>query len=164
MEWLGDLHRLIGEEGGDITWWQMSVRTVIVFFYGLVLLRLAHKRAFGRWSAVDIIFSVIIGSNLSRALTGNAPLLQTLIATTLLVALHAVLVTLAARFPTLGPLLKGRSAQLIIDGEPDRQAMKRHGVGVHDLDEALRNKGLAEPSEAKAAFLERSGDISVLKR
>jgi uncharacterized membrane protein YcaP (DUF421 family) len=164
MEVWDAFQQLIGEDGGPIGWSEMCVRALIIFSFGLVLLRLAHKRAFGRWSALDIILSVIIGSNLSRALTGTVPLVPTLLATSLLVVLHAVLVTLAARFKIFGPMLKGRPARLIHDGEVDRKAMLRHGIGEHDLEEALRNKGLEAASEVRDAYLERSGDISVVKR
>ena len=41
------LHDLIGTEGGVIAWWQMSIRGVLVFLFGLVLVRLAGQRVFG---------------------------------------------------------------------------------------------------------------------
>ncbi len=56
---------------------QLVARACLIFVYGLVLVRLAGRRVFGRWSALDIIVSIVVGSNLSRALTGNAPLLGT---------------------------------------------------------------------------------------
>ncbi|MGH8291183.1 MAG: hypothetical protein ACREV7_19635 [Steroidobacteraceae bacterium] len=37
-------------------------------------MRLAGRRTFARWSALDMIVSIIMGSSLSRALTGAAPL------------------------------------------------------------------------------------------
>jgi len=164
MEWAEGLHAWIGEEGGDITWWQMSVRAGLVFLFGLALVRFAGKRLFGQWGAMDIIVSVIIGSNLSRTLTGGAPFLETLAATALLVVLHALLARAAVRFPALGPLLKGHSAKLIEDGQVDRKAMLKHGVGDHDMEQALRCSGLRDPSGVEAAYLERNGEISVLKR
>ena len=51
----------------------------------------------------------MVGSNLSRALTGNAHLWGTLAATTLLMALHWLLSHAAARSPWLSHLVEGRS-------------------------------------------------------
>jgi len=164
MDWLDTLHALVGREDGDITWQQMSLRAAIIFIYGLVLLRIAHKRVLGKWTALDFVLSIIIGSNLSRALTGSAPFVPTLIATTVLIALHTLLVDLAARFEPLGPLLKGRPAKLIADGVVDRRAMRRHAVGEHDLQEALRSSGVTDPTQVREAYLERGGEISVIKR
>jgi uncharacterized membrane protein YcaP (DUF421 family) len=160
---LSFLHDLIGRDGHDPVWWQMCARGVIVFIFGLGLVRAAGKRLFGKWGAMDIILSVIIGSNLSRSITGNSPFLPTLAATALLVALHAVLARMAVSIPALGPVLKGHPARLIEHGQVDHAAMRRHGVGHHDLEQALRCSGLTSPKGVAAAYLERNGEISVLK-
>ena len=163
MEWLDGLHELIGREG-EIDAWQMSARAAIIFVYGLVLLRFAHKRLLGKWSALDFILAIVIGSNLSRALTASAPFAETLVATAVLIALHWLLCTLAARVPALGPLLKGDAARLIHDGAVDPAAMRRHAVGERDLQEALRCAGIGDVAAVREAYLERSGEISVLRR
>ncbi len=54
--------------------WQECARAILIFLYGLVLLRLSGRRTFAQWSALDVVLSIIIGSSLSRALTGSAPL------------------------------------------------------------------------------------------
>ena len=59
---------------GDVSWFQECARSVLIFAYGLALVRSAGRRIFGKWSALDIIVAFVIGSNLSRALTGGAPL------------------------------------------------------------------------------------------
>ena len=158
------LEAFVGLGGEDITWLQMSVRAVLVFLAGVALVRLAGKRAFGNWSALDIILSIILGSSLSRALTGNAPFVQTLVAMTVLVLLYRLVASGTARFHGLGRLVKGEAAKLISEGEVDRAALRRHRLGDHDLEEALRSPGVNDPSEVRAAYIERGGDISVLKR
>ena len=87
---MGILEFVFGSTG-HISWWQECVRAIAIFAYGLILVRLAGRRIFGRWAALDIVVAIIIGSNLSRALTGNAPFGGTLAACALLVALHWVL-------------------------------------------------------------------------
>ena len=154
---------LIGQDGGDITWTQMSARAVIIFFFGLVLVRAAGKRVFGKWTALDIVVSIVIGSNMSRALTGNAPFVETMIATAVLVGLHSVLIAVGVRWPALAHLVKGRGVRLIEDGRVDQRAMRRHGIGQHDLEEALREAGLEDAAKVRTAYLERNGDISVVK-
>ena len=164
MDWLDPLYRMIGRDGADLAWWQMSARAVLIFAFGLVLVRAAGKRVFGKWTALDIVVSIIIGSNLSRALTGTAPFVETLVATAVLVGVHSLLIAVGVRWPALGHLLKGRGVRLIKDGEVDHRALRRHGIGGNDLEEALREAGLDDPSGVREAYLERNGDISVLKR
>lgn len=50
---------------------QECARAVLIFAYGLFLMRHSGRRTFGKWSALDVIVSVIVGSTFSRALTGN---------------------------------------------------------------------------------------------
>ena len=35
----------------QIAWWQMCIRAVFVFIFGVIVLRIAGRRAFGRQSA-----------------------------------------------------------------------------------------------------------------
>jgi uncharacterized membrane protein YcaP (DUF421 family) len=148
---------------GEITWVQECARAVVIFLYGLVLVRLAGRRVFGKWSALDIVVSIIIGSNLSRALTGSAALWGTLAATTLLMAMHWVLAHAAARSALLSHVLEGRPVGLGARGQIHEAGRLRHAVSDADLNEALRAAGLDELSGARLIVLEPSGKISVLK-
>jgi uncharacterized membrane protein YcaP (DUF421 family) len=149
--------------GEHLLWWQECARAVLIFAYGLILVRVAGRRLFGKWSALDIIVSIIIGSNLSRALTGNAPLWGTLAATTLLVGLHWVLAQAAARSPRLSRVLEGHGIKLAIEGTADRAAFLREAVSEKDLHEALRQSGVEDVSQTRLVTLEPSGSITVLK-
>ncbi len=148
----------------QITWWQMSIRAVIIFLYGVILLRVAGQRAFGRQSALDIVLTVLIGSNLSRAMTGGSPFLPTMAGSAALVLLYYVSIHVTQRSDRVGYLLKGEHQVLVRDGRPDPAAMRQVGVSQIDLHETLRSEGVDSLSDVKLATLERSGHISVVKR
>jgi len=158
------LHELIGPNGRDPNTLQICLRALIILVVGLVIVRIAGKRMFGEWGAIDIVIMILIGSNLSRALTGTAPFVPTIVATTLLVALHQLLTHAIVWFPPLGPLLKGEPRPLMQDGRWNRSAVRRSGLGEHDLQEALRAHGLRSDGKAEEAWLERDGSISVIKK
>jgi uncharacterized membrane protein YcaP (DUF421 family) len=161
MDW--DLaYGMIGHSGEAISWSQMSIRGLVIFVIGLVFVRVAGERVFGKWGALDILLAIIIGSNLSRAITGGAPFVPTLCATAVLIALHAGLAYAAVLWPGLGGWLKGWPTRLIQDGQIDHRALRRHAVGQGDLQQALRRAGQIDPSHVQAAFLERNGDISII--
>jgi uncharacterized membrane protein YcaP (DUF421 family) len=157
------LHRVFGELG-QVTAWQECARAVLVFAYGFAAVRLVGRRVFGKWAALDIVVSIIIGSNLSRALTGSAPLAGTLLATTLLLALHWLLAQTAARSKRLGRLIEGWPTPLVEHGRPDRAALLRWSVSESDLAEALRAHGLQNLSRVELMLLEPSGKISIVRR
>ncbi len=148
----------------QIAWWQMAIRGIIIFFYGIVLLRVAGRRAFGRQSALDIVLTVLIGSNLSRAMTGGSPFLPTIAGSAVLVLLYWIGIHLTQRWDFAGFLVKGEFAVLLRDGTLDHAALRRAGVSERDLREAIRSEGAADPSEVHLATLERSGHVSVVKK
>jgi uncharacterized membrane protein YcaP (DUF421 family) len=145
---------------------QEAARAVLIFGYGLLLLRLSGRRMFGHWSALDIVVSIMIGSALARAMTGGAPLAGTMAAALVLAMLHVGLGHLVARSSRLGHVVEGVSVDLVDHGEIDHKARKRHMVSQSDLREALRQHGIdgeAHVGNAKRVTLEPSGKISVIK-
>jgi uncharacterized membrane protein YcaP (DUF421 family) len=157
-------HQIFGSGSEDITWWQMCARAVLIVLYSVLLFRLAARRIFGRDAVLDIIVGVILGSMLSRALTGNAPLLATLAAAAAVVAMHSVLATLATRVGWFSLLMKGRPTQIVADGAVDWLRAQRADIGEGDLMEELRLHGVADLEDVRAAYLERNGRISVIRR
>jgi uncharacterized membrane protein YcaP (DUF421 family) len=146
---------------------QEAARAVLIFSYGLLLLRLSGRRTFGHWSALDIVVSVIVGSALGRAMTGSAPLPGTMGAAAVMVGLHVALSHLVARSRTLSSALEGESVTLVDHGHIDHRARKKHMISENDLEAAMRQEGVDGEGgleNVKAVRLETSGEISVVKR
>ena len=146
---------------GHISWWQECARAVVIFGCGLLFIRLAGRRIFAKWSALDTIVAIVVGSNLSRALTGSAPLGGTLLATGVLMALHWLLAQVAARSRLASRVLEGSPIELARGG----RLKTRHSVAISetDLHEALRRAGVEAVEETRLVMLEPSGRISILK-
>lgn len=159
-----ELYETLFGTSTPVQWWQQLDRTAVVFAYGVLLLRLAGKRAFGRFGPVDIVLSVVIGSSLSRAMTGNVPLLATLAGVTLLVALYRISAQATARWPGVSRLVEGGPAELGRDGRVDPAALQRHAISACALDEALRQKSVERVEETRRLTLEPGGQISVFKK
>lgn len=137
---------------------------MLVFAYGLVALRLAGRRVFAKWSALDTVVAITIGSSLSRTLTGNAELLGTLAASGILLLLHWIVARIAAQYSTASALFEGKAVTLASAGHIVSQSRKRHAVSQADLDEALRRAGIATAAGASLIMLEPSGQITALKK
>lgn len=158
------MERLIGADGGEILWWQMSLRAVVIFLFGLLVVRLLGRRVFGKHMALDIVVAIVIGSNLSRTLTGNAPFVPTLATTLTLFLCFWAVERLAAVWHGFGRLVKGEPILLAHHGELNRRRMRRAGISEGDIAEAARRAGLTGLDELDRAMLERSGKISVTAR
>lgn len=154
-----------GSTAQDLTWWQMSLRAVVIFFLALLIIRIGNKRIFGKNSAFDIVLGVIYGSVLSRAITGNAPFWPTVGAAFTLVLLHKSLAALAYKHHSFGNLIKGNTSLLIKDGKVQQDNVRQNSITENDLLEALRGSGQeADVTSIKTAILERSGSISVIPK
>lgn len=157
------LQHLIGSGAHHILWWQMSIRAALVFLFGLTVIRLFGRHAFGKQTPLDIVLAIVIGSNLSRTITGNASFIPTLAATTVLVLCFWLFSHLAARWPPFSRLVKGDPVPLVRDGRPDRRRMGWVGVSERDIEEAARQSGLSGLDHVREATLERSGKISTIR-
>jgi uncharacterized membrane protein YcaP (DUF421 family) len=158
------LRTLIGPDDGDATALQLCVRATIIFLVGIAYIRIAGRRTFSHASPLDIVVALVVGSNLSRAMTGKAQFWPALAATLLLVVLHRVFAVLTIRWPWLAKAMKAEPVVLVRDGAVDRKAMRRHGIGEADLLEGLRLEQAASPEDIHLATLENSGAISVVHR
>jgi uncharacterized membrane protein YcaP (DUF421 family) len=142
---------------------QMAARAVVVYGAGLLMLRLGGSRILGRYAAVDVLTGIVLGSVLSRAVNGSAPMATTLVASAVVVALHRLAAVLACRSETLSAVLKGRPHLLAERGLVRADALKRHSVDAEDLRESLRISGHApDDPRIEEVRLERNGRISVI--
>lgn len=148
----------------QLTTAQVCLRAVVVYLVLIAYVRMGKKRFLGEATAFDVILVIVIGSIASRAISGTAPFFTSLAGTLVLIVMHW-LISLAARSsPLLSFLTKGRDTVLIRNGKIDRPALRGAHMSDDDLDEDLRQNGIASPSEVKEARLERSGKLSVIKR
>jgi len=161
----GWLQLLLGLGPGEkqLTVWQMVLRAVVVYVVTVLMVRLAKKRFMGRATAFDVILGIVLGSIVSRAITGNSPFFPALAAAATLLAMHWVFSLVAVRWRGFGHLVKGRPRLLVRDGEIDWRMMESAHITEHDLEEDLRGKSVSDVKEVAEARLERSGQVSVLK-
>ncbi len=154
----------LGAEPKELTFLQVSLRGVIVFFAALVMMRLASKRSFADKTAFDTALMVVIASVLARAVNGSAAFFPTLGAGFVLVILHRVLAAVADFSHPFGVLIKGKPAVLVQNGKRLRKSMHINHISEHDLEEDMHlNAATDDLSKIKVARIERSGDISFIK-
>ena len=143
----------------------MALRTIVVYAFTLLLVRLGSRRLLSKPSAFDMIVAIMVGSVMSRAINGNAPFVPTLATGIVLILIHWFFAAAAVRSHWISVLVKGSRIALIRDGQVLRHGMRRAHVTDDDLSEALRLQiHDDDPSRVAAAYMERSGDISVIPR
>jgi uncharacterized membrane protein YcaP (DUF421 family) len=155
----------LGAEPKDLSFVQISLRGVIVFIATLIMVRLGHKRSLSRKTAFDAVLLVILASVLSRAINGSAAFFATLGGGLVLVLLHRLLAFIAFHSHWFGSLIKGLPEVIVEDGDFVFGTMRRNHISTHDVEEDMRLSLRDDDiSKVKKARVERSGDISFIKR
>ena len=159
------LQSLLGIGADELNAGQMALRAVLTFAVTVAMVRLGHKRLFGKGTAFDLVVAIMVGSVMSRAITNASGLFAIWTAGLVLIVLHGLMAALAYHFHWFGPVVKGRPIALVKDGQVRDTAMRKGHVSRLDLNQALREKG-NEPdvSRVRLAYLERDGTISVVPR
>jgi len=152
----------VGVDAENVGVLQMALRTLVVYIFTLIIVRLGSKRFLGKHSSFDVIVGIMMGSVMSRAINSQAPFVPTLAAGAMMIALHWLLGWIAVHTDWLGPLIKGEPVLLIRDGQLQREGMHKALLTTQDLMEALRLQGYADPDSVHLAYLERDGTVSVV--
>lgn len=142
---------------------QECARAVVIFLFGLTMLRLSGRRTFAQWSALDTIIIVVAGSALGRAMTANAPFVPTLAAVAVLVGLHVLFAWGVTGSRLISKAVEGSPIVLGENGTLHEDRLINHLISEADLGEALRKRGINHPSQARIITLEPSGSITVIK-
>lgn len=159
-----NLENLFGE-GDELSPWQMSLRAITVFLIALLLIRISGRRSIGMKMPFDNVILFLLGAVLSRGITGASPFLATVCAGFSIVVMHRLFAWLGLYNHTFGSLVKGSSKLLYDKGKFIDAHMKQCTISEKDLLEAVRlNSGLDSLDKIEKAYVERSGEISIIPK
>lgn len=152
-------------EGKNLSALQMSSRGIVVFFLAFGLIRLSGRRSFGIHTALDNIIVILLGATLSRGIVGASPFLAIMITCAIITTLHRLLGWLMVRRPKLARFVEGDKIVLFENGKFNKENMDRALVGEADVMQGIRRTAITDDLEQiKVAYLERSGEISAVKK
>lgn len=155
---------LLGLHEKDLEWYQMLIRTVIVFVVAIAFIRLAGIRTFGTKTTFDIVVSITLGALFSRCITGHYPFFETLGAALFLAFFHRVLAWIAFRNKLFQRLIEGDSVLLYRDGKKMQKQLEKYCISEKDLTKSLHEETLDNYKKVKEIWLEPDGKISIVKK
>lgn len=153
---------------GLLTTWPNAgiviLRTVAVYVFVLVGLRLCGKREVGQMTPFDLTLLLLLSNSVQNAMVGpDSSLLGGLVAAAVLLILNSVIGRFVFKSRKLGDLVRGHARILINRGILQEANLAHEGISHEDLLQALREHGVATPEDVRLAVLEIDGTISVLK-
>lgn len=146
-------------------WWEIILRTAVVYVVVLVLLRVAGKRELGQMSPVDLVVILVIANAVQNAMTGgDNSLIGGVLAASTLVAMNLLVTRVSHRIPYLTHLFESDPTPLIQDGKQIKRNIERENVEMDELMMAAREHGIDDIEDVGAAYLERDGSISIIPK
>ena len=144
---------------------ELIVRGSLMYWFILVVLRMAGRRDVGSLGVADMLVLVLIADAAQNGMAGQY---QSITDGAILVATIVGWVALIDRLtffmPWLGRLLEADKVCLVRDGQMLRRSMRREYITPEELMSELRQHGFEDLSSIRRAYIEPDGNISVLKR
>ena len=158
------LHEMFGT-GKDLSVFQMTARTILVFLIALVLMRISGRRSFGLHTPLDNIVTIVLGAVLSRAIVGASGFLTVIESCIVLVIIHRLLAYGMVHHRGLAKLMVGEKMLLFKDGDFIDRNMDRAQVCKEDIMQEVRKTLLTENLDLlEKIYIERNGEINSVKK
>jgi uncharacterized membrane protein YcaP (DUF421 family) len=139
------------------------IRSVAVYFFMTIALRIFGKKELSQLNTADIILILLISNSVQNAMVGpDTSLIGGLIAALVLFSINFVIKKLTRRYKTLSNILLDKPEVLIHDGKLDFKALSRLDISDEELKEAMREHGIEFFKNVKLAMLEIDGTISII--
>ena len=149
----------------DMSILEKVLRTVAVYGFLIVGLRLAGKRELAQLNAFDLVVLLTLSNALQNAIIGNDNSLigGILGAATLLIVNHIV-VRLIYGHERLDRLVEGEADVLIEGGKIKMDRLKSELITLPELEVAAHRQGIASLDDVERAILETGGTITFIAK
>ncbi|MFV9510923.1 DUF421 domain-containing protein [Tepidibacillus sp. LV47] len=140
-------------------------RTIFMYFFVLVVLRLMGKREIGKLSIFDFVVSIMMAEIAVLVIEDTEQsLLKGVVPILVLMVTQIVLSYLTLKSKRIRDLVDGKPAILIANGKILDKEMARQRYSIDDLLIQLREKNIQDIAEVEFAILEPSGKLSVFQK
>ena len=141
------------------------LRTLVVYVFLLVGLRLAGKRELGQLNAFDLVVLLLLSNTVQNAIIGNDnSLVGGLIGAVVLLALNYLIVRFLYTHRRLDRLVEGNPDILIRNGHVLKKHLDRELITVEELAAAARRQGIEKLEEVQVCRIEVGGALTFVAK
>lgn len=141
------------------------IRSTSVYLFLVIAIRLFGRKELSQLSTADLVFIILISNAVQNAMIGPDTSLQGgLLAALVLFVLNYFMKLIMFRSRAFKNLVENKPVILIHDGKIDLKSLFSLQITQDELDEAIREHGLANYTEVKLAMMEVDGNISVISK
>jgi uncharacterized membrane protein YcaP (DUF421 family) len=149
----------------SVPWWELIVRSLLVYAALIVLLRVSGKRQVGQLAPFDLVLLLVLSNAVQNSMNGgDNSLVGGLISAVTLVGANYIVGKATFNSKRLEAIIEGRPQIIVHNGKVFEDVMAKAQLTHHELQAALRQAGCACVEDVQSAVLENNGSISVLTR
>lgn len=140
------------------------VRTLLVYAFLLIGLRLAGKRELSQINPFDLVVLLLLSNTVQNAIIGNDnSLVGGLVGAAVLLVVNATVVRGLYHYNKLDRI-EGRPDTLIRNGRILRHHLERELITVAELESAARRQGISSLAHVHECRLETGGALTFIQR
>ena len=141
------------------------IRAAIAFSFVFLLTRVVGRRELSSLEPFDLIMLIMMGDLVQQGVTQSDYSVTGIFLAAGTLALMTVLVSyLRFRFKRLRPILDGEPLVILQDGKPIDANLRRERLTLEEVAQEARIQQIASLDEVEWAVLERTGQISFIKK
>ena len=143
----------------------LAVRTIVVFFFVFLLMRIVGRRELSSLEPFDLILLVVLGDSVQQSLTqDDYSVTGAFIVVSTIALLQVFMSYLNFRVPRLRPIINGEPIVVVQDGKVIEQNARRERLTLDDIAEAARLQQIASLEDVQWAVLETSGELTFIEK
>jgi uncharacterized membrane protein YcaP (DUF421 family) len=148
----------------DIGFGEKLIRTIFVYCFLLLGLRLAGKRELSQLNPFDLVVLLLLSNTVQNAIIGNDnSLLGGLFGAATLLVLNAVVVRSLYHYGKLDQI-EGMPDTLVRNGRILRHHLERELITVAELEAAARRQGIESLAHVNECRLETGGALTFIQK
>lgn len=137
--------------------------TILIYAALIIISRITGLRSFSKMSGFDFVVTIAIGSMFANTIvTRNPPLLIAIAAFVTLFALQMITARFRYKPTNIGRYIDNRPVLLMDGPNIIEKNLNKSSVSHDELYAKLRDRGVTQLGQIKAAVLETTGEVSVL--
>jgi uncharacterized membrane protein YcaP (DUF421 family) len=141
---------------------ELVVRGSVLYLAILLLMRFMLRRAAGELDRMDLVFLLLLSEATQPGFGEYRSVGDTVVVIVTLMAWSYILNALSYHVPMVERLLAPPPLQVVRNGRMLHRRMRREYLTQDELMRRLREEGIDDVKEVRAAFVEADGSISII--
>ena len=145
--------------------WELMFRGTVIYWFLFLAFRILIRRDMGSIAISDMLLVMLIADAAQNAMANEyRSVVDGLVLISTILGWNVLVDWAAYSSPRLRRLLVPRTVTLVRNGTVLQRNLRKEFLTMDELEQKLRENGVTQLSEVKAAYMESDGAVTVLKQ